>query len=70
LKDDGKHIRYLNDIAFMDCDDGLRDALGMIIGGERNVSSLEKADLLINTTFYSDILKRGSDRSFKLGVTE
>lgn len=54
----------------MDCDDGLRDALGMIIGGERNVSSLEKADLLINTTFYSDILKRGSDRSFKLGVTE
>lgn len=64
LKDDGKHIRYLNDIAFKGCDDGLRDSLGIIIGGERNVSSLEKADLLINTTYYSDILKPGSDRSF------
>lgn len=64
IKDDGKHLRYLNDIAFKGCDDGLRDSLGMIIRGERNVSSLEKADWLMNTTYYSDILKPGSDRSF------
>ena len=48
----------------MGCDDELKDALGMIIRGERNVSSLEKADLLINATYYSEILKPGSDHTF------
>ncbi len=64
LKDDGKHIGYLNDMAFKSCDDELRDALGMIIGRERNVRSLEKAELIKNATYYSDILRPGSDHSF------
>lgn len=64
FNDDGKHIGYLNDIAFMNCDDELRETLRIIVRGERNVSSLEKANLLAGATYYSEILKPGSEHDF------
>lgn len=62
--DDGKHIGYLNDAAFSGCDDELKEVLSRIIKDDRNVSSLEEANLIPGAMYFSNILKPGSDFSF------
>ncbi|NLZ80375.1 MAG: hypothetical protein GX913_01000 [Clostridiales bacterium] len=64
VNDDGKHIGYLNDVAFMNCDTELSEALRVIVRGERSVKALEKANLLAGATYYTEILKPGSERDF------
>jgi len=63
-KDDGKHIGYLDNKLFWDCDNELLDAMRQIIQGERSIAALEEADLIPNALYYSEILKPGSDKSF------
>lgn len=64
FNDDGKHIGYLNDVVFMNCDDELREALRLIVRGERSVKALENANLLAGATYYTKILKPGSEHNF------
>lgn len=55
--DDGKHIGYLSDKAFIGCDDDLLNNLrAIVVERARNVSSLERAGLLPNTIYYSEKL--------------
>lgn len=62
--DDGKHIGYLNNKAFQECDEGLLNALREVIEGNRSVATLEKARIIPNAQYYAEILKPGSNRSF------
>ena len=40
VNDDGKHIGYLNNKSFRNCDDELLDVLRNIVGGNRSVAAL------------------------------
>lgn len=54
--DDGKHVTYITDKRFDNCDDELRFALKNIVdSGSRSVSALEKSGVL-DAEFYNDIL--------------
>ena len=66
--DDGKHIGYLNNKSFQDCDDELLNILRGIVVGNRNISALEEAKLIPNAQYYSTILRPGSDRSFSRDI--
>lgn len=66
--DDGKHIGYLSDKAFENCDDELLDTLRMVVNDNRNIAALEKANLINDAQYYSEILKPGSDKNFKRDV--
>lgn len=48
---DGKHIGYLSDARFSNCDDMLRDALKQLVENERSVLSLEALNLLNNAIY-------------------
>lgn len=62
--DDGKHIGYLNNKSFKECDDELFNMLRVIVEGNRSVAALEKAKLIPNAQYYSSILRPGSDQFF------
>lgn len=64
INDDGKHIGYLNNKAFQNCDDELIDVLRNIVGGNRSVAALEEADLIPNARYYSAALKPGNSPDF------
>ena len=53
---DGKHIGYLTDSKFDGCDDQLRELLCSVANGDRNVSMLEKQNLINNATYFSEPL--------------
>ncbi len=54
--DDGKHTQYLENGLYRDCDEKLWEQLKTIVDSEnRNVSSLEKANIL-DAAFYSEYL--------------
>lgn len=58
---DGKHIGYMKDKKFLECDDELLRALEQIVGqGDRSVYALEKANLLKTNKFFSDELCKTS----------
>ena len=61
---DGRHIGYLKKADFRACDEQLWSALGQIVGsGKREVSALERADIL-RAAFYSRILDfAGADKT-------
>ena len=61
---DGRHISYLKNDAFRACDEQLWSALGEIVdSGKREVSALERPDIL-QAAFYSKTLDfTGADRS-------
>ncbi|MGB4311998.1 MAG: hypothetical protein WBJ17_03655 [Natronincolaceae bacterium] len=61
---DGKHIGYLNNKLFRECDDELLGRLRRIAGGHRNVAALEAAELIPDAQYYSKILRPGNDRFF------
>lgn len=62
--EDGKHIGYLNDKSFRECDDELLESLRAVISGRRSIAALEHADLITNARYYSEILKSGNISSF------
>lgn len=64
VNEDGKHIGYLNDVDFINCDTELREALRVIVREERSVKALENANLLTGATYYTEILKPGSEHDF------
>lgn len=63
-KEDGKHISYLNNNSFQECDEDLFIALQRVVEGKRNVATLEEAKLIPNAQYYSTILRPGSDKFF------
>ncbi len=65
---DGKHITYLNDKSFQECDEELIELLGRIVKCNRSATALEEAKLIHNAEYYAEILKPGSDQSFSREV--
>lgn len=65
---DGKHIGYLNNKLFRECDDGLLDKLREIVEGNRSVAALKKAGLVPGAQYYSAILAPGNDRFFSRDI--
>ncbi|MDR7855742.1 hypothetical protein [Tissierella sp.] len=63
-KADGKHIGYLTNSQFKDCDDKLLKSLYTITNGTRSVEALEKANLIPNANYYNKLLKPGNDKNF------
>lgn len=61
---DGKHIGYLNDVAFKGCDDELLKSLYTITNGTRSIAALENAKLIPNAIYYKEILKPESAKDF------
>ena len=54
---DGRHIEYLNNQSYKQCDQELVDILSHVVNGERSISHLESVGLLPkNTIYYSSIL--------------
>ena len=60
---DGKHIGYLNNKLFQNCDDELLDKLRKIVESDRNIAALEKKGLIPNARYYSEMLGPGNDKS-------
>lgn len=53
---DGKHIGYITDKRYNGCDDSLRNALKVVVNGQRSVSALEKMNLVPNAIYYNEVL--------------
>ena len=53
---DGKHIGFLTDKRYDDCDDELRDSLHSVVKHERSVFMLEKQQLIHNAVYFSEQL--------------
>lgn len=64
VKDDGKHIAYINSKIFKGCDDQLIKKLRVIIESDRSTDALEKANLIPEARYYSAILRPGNEHSF------
>lgn len=64
MKEDGKHIAYLDNKLFRQCDDELLESLRIVIRHNRSTAALEQAKQVPNACYYSEILKPGNDRSF------
>lgn len=66
--DDGKHIGYLNNKSFQECDEELFKLLQRIVESNRSIAVLEEAKLVPNAQYYSVILRPGSDQSFSRNI--
>jgi hypothetical protein len=62
--DDGKHLGYLDDNSFEDCDNVLRNSLRKIVVNRRSIAVLEKARLIPDANYYSVIIRPGNEQSF------
>lgn len=62
---DGKHIKYLKDTSFGDCDQKLFDTLSQLVhNGQRDVKNIQNNGILPRgTVYYDKILK--SDRGYR-----
>lgn len=59
---DGKHIGYLHNKLYDECDDDLRDILSKVIeSGCRSVYNLEASELLNTGVYYNKILNSASE---------
>ena len=65
---DGKHISYLNNKLFRECDDKLLSRLRQVAKGHRSIAALEAAELVPDARYYSAILSLGNDRTFSRDV--
>lgn len=53
---DGKHIGYITDKQYNECDDSLRNALQEIAYGQSSVAALERMELVPNAVYYHEVL--------------
>jgi hypothetical protein len=68
VNEDGKHIDYLNNKSFNECDDELLETLRIEIESNRSTAALEEAKLIPNAQYYSVILRPGNDQSFSRDI--
>ncbi len=62
--EDGKHIGFLDDKQYYDCDDELRDALGTVVGQKRCVSAIEEQNLIDKASYFSELLMLPKTKGF------
>ena len=53
---DGKHIGYIVDPRYNNCDDSLRDSLKEIVNSKRSVAALENMNLIPDAVYYHEVL--------------
>ena len=53
---DGKHIGYIVDPRYNNCDDSLRDSLKEIVNSKRSVAGLENMNLISDAVYYHEVL--------------